>query len=173
SQQADPANNTEPACKTAAASAHIEAPQIPVVKGEEVTVKTPLYTSVFNSAGGILGQFTLHKYKETIEPDSPDVELIGSAVVKGLMGMLRNRKSNWAIGSWGWATDINGTPVKSVDVYAENTKPIVFTGEEAGIRIKRVFSFDAATYLVREQVHLVNTGDQPVGGNLRFTLASS
>lgn len=173
SQQATPANTTETARQTAAAPADIEAKPITVVEGEKVTIKTPLYTAVFNSAGGILEQFTLHKYKETIEPDSPDVDLIGSALVKGPMGLLLNRKSTWAIGSWGSATDINGKSVKSLDVSGENTAQIVFTGEVDGIRIKRVFTFDAATYLVREQVHLVNTGGQPVDGNLRFTLASS
>lgn len=153
-------------------SAEIEAPPLEVVEGELVTVNTPLYTAVFNSHGGTLQQFTLHEYKQTIKPDAPDVDLVGTASPMGPMGLLLNRKATWNIGSWGAATDPEGNPVTEIDLSGEETRQLVFTGEVDGIRISRVLTFDPAKYLVREQVRLVNPMDHPLGGNLRFTLAA-
>lgn len=153
--------------------AEIESRPLDIVEGKYITVKTPLYTAVFNSHGGILQQFTLHKYQESIEPDSPDVDLVGTASTRGPMGLLLNRKATWNIGSWGAATDIEGNPVSNFDLSGEESAQLVFTGEVDGVRIKRVLTFDPATYLVREQVSLVNPMEQAIGGNLRFTLASN
>lgn len=76
-------------------TAQAEATQVPDFKptaGTPVTVDTPLYTAVFNSQGGILEKFVLKNYKDTIEPDSPNVDLIGKkAFAKGPLGLILTR----------------------------------------------------------------------------------
>ncbi|MFW5734422.1 MAG: membrane protein insertase YidC, partial [Oceanidesulfovibrio sp.] len=111
------------------APAEIEAQALDVVAGEFITVKTPLYTAVFNSHGGVLQQFTLHEYQESIEPDSPDVDLVGTASTMGPMGLLLNRKATWNIGSWAAATDIEGNKITEIDLSGTESKQLVFTGE--------------------------------------------
>ena len=98
----------EPAPQPAAEMPAAEqgAPQAPAVEtplpafapaeGRVVTVETPLYRAEFHSGGGILKSFVLKKYRTTVEPDSPDFEMVGPAAsAMSPMGVLMNGQPSW------------------------------------------------------------------------------
>jgi len=63
------------------------APNKPLqVPEKEIRVETPLYVAVFSNVGPTLRSFKLKKYRETIEPDSPPVEMV--SVKKGMGDFL-------------------------------------------------------------------------------------
>jgi YidC/Oxa1 family membrane protein insertase len=140
--------------------------------GTPVTVDTPLYTAVFNSQGGILEKFILKNYKDTIEADSLNVDLIGKkAFSKGPMGLILSRGGDdelhtWKYGEWAFT----GTDL----VMGENdgTKTLTFTGQAGGFQIVRILTFHPDTYLIEETSTVTNLTATGVEGSLSFTSAA-
>lgn len=139
-------------------------------EGVAVTVNTPLYTAVFNSQGGILEKFVLKKYKDSIEPGSANVDLIGkNAFAKGPLGLFLSRGGSdqvhtWKYGKWAFdGSDISMT---------EGTRTLTFTGEVHGYRIQRVLTFHADTYLVEEDTTVTNLNATGVEGSIAYTAAA-
>ena len=135
------------------------APVIPVAKfvpseGREVRVNTPLYEAVFHSGGGILQSFKLKNYKASILPESPLFNMVSpAAATVAPMGLLVNGQPSWNMGQWSFdGSDIN---LESGDA------TLTFTGEMNGIRINRVITFHADTYLMDEKVTLTAASDSP------------
>jgi YidC/Oxa1 family membrane protein insertase len=56
----------------------IEVREAPAAKEKKVTVETPLYAAVFSNVGPSLKSFKLKRYRETIDPDSPLIDMVGS-----------------------------------------------------------------------------------------------
>ncbi len=140
--------------------------------GTPVTVDTPLYTATFNSQGGILEKFVLKDYKDTIEADSPNVDLVGkNAYAKGPLGLFLSRGGNdeihtWKYGKWAF----EGTDVVMNET--DGTKSITFTGEVNGYRIVRQMTFHADTYLIEENTTVTNLNATGVEGSVSFTAAA-
>ncbi len=123
---------------------------VPTV-GRKVTVDTPLYTAVFHSQGGILQSFQLKNYREALEEDAPLVELVPPAASgKAPLGMLLNGQPTWKQADW----QFDGS-----DLLLEGgqTGVLRFVGELEGIRFERVLTFDPATYLIRENIQMLDT----------------
>ena len=128
------------------------APVVPVAKfvpseGREVRVSTPLYEAVFHSGGGVLQSFQLKNYKASILPDSPQFNMVSpAAATVAPMGLLVNGQPTWNMGQWSF----DGS-----DISLETGEAtLTFTGEMNGIRINRVITFHADTYLMDEKVTL-------------------
>lgn len=120
-------------------------------EGREVTVDTPLYSAVFNSQGGVLKHFKLKKYKETIEDNSPLVELISEkAAAKAPMGLLMNGQPTWKLADW----QFDGS---DITLSGSDKGQLVFVGELEGMRFERTLTFDPATYLITENVRMIDT----------------
>ncbi|MFV0421301.1 membrane protein insertase YidC [Oleidesulfovibrio sp.] len=120
-------------------------------EGREVTVDTPLYSAVFHSQGGVLKHFKLKKYKDTIEEDSPLVELISDkAAGKAPMGILMNGQPTWKLASW----QFDGSDLK---LDGSDKGQLVFVGELEGVRFERTLTFDPASYLISENVRMMDT----------------
>ncbi len=138
-------------------------------EGRTVKVDTPLYTAVFNSDGGILESFVLKNYKQTIKPDSPDVDLVGKdAIAKGPMGVILTRKGQelhtWLGGKWAFeGSDLNITEGKQV---------LVFTGQSGDYRLERRLTFDAKTYLIDEDLTVTNMSTTGFEASVSFTAAA-
>ncbi|WP_147822140.1 membrane protein insertase YidC [Salidesulfovibrio onnuriiensis] len=138
-------------------------------EGRTVTVDTPLYTAKFNSQGGVLESFVLKHYKETIQPDSPNVDIVGDqSVVKGPMGIILTRKGSevhtWLKGQWAFeGSDLNIETGKQA---------LVFSGQVGDFRLERRLTFDAATYLIEEDLTVTNQGATGVEASVSFTAAA-
>ncbi len=139
--------------------------------GKTVTVDTPLYTAVFNSQGGILEKFVLKDFKDTIEPDSPNVDLIGrKAFAKGPLGLILTKGDKeyhtWKRGQWAFS----GSNIVMGE--QDSTKTLTFTGQAGGFQIERTLTFHADTYLIEEAATVTNLTPTGVEGSLSFTAAA-
>nr|WP_321255931.1 membrane protein insertase YidC [uncultured Pseudodesulfovibrio sp.] len=139
--------------------------------GTKVTVDTPLYTAVFNSQGGIVEQFILKNYKDTIEPDSPNVDLIGrKAFAKGPLGLILTKNDKeyhtWKRGEWSFSG--NDLTIGATD----DAKTLTFTGQSGGFRIERILTFYPDTYLIEESTTITNLTATGVEGSLSYTAAA-
>ncbi len=115
-------------------------------EGKNIVVRTPLYTAVFHSAGGVLESFVLNNISETSSPHSPFLDMIGkTAKSASPMGLLINGQPSWNIGSW---------TISAENLILEDgdTKTLVFEGNLNGLIIRRELTFDAATYLISEKI---------------------
>ena len=75
--------------------------QFTPAQGEKLAVDTPLYRAVINTSGGVLESFELKNYKETIAPDSKNIDLVTPlSVTKAPMGLIWNSLPTWAQGEW-------------------------------------------------------------------------
>ena len=154
---------------TATAPAATTSSALPVFTpsaGPEVKVETPLYSAVLYSGGGILRSFTLKRYDETINPDSPKVNLVSpDAALTAPLGLTVNGQPSWSTGQWSFAgSDLN--------LKAGEQGSLTFTGMVDGVRVTRVISFNADNYLMSENI-LVASGDQaPRSVRLGFVVAA-
>jgi YidC/Oxa1 family membrane protein insertase len=144
----------------------IEVPAFQATSGRQVTVKTPLYTAVFNSNGGLLEHMRLARYKETIEPGSEQVDLVGeAALAKAPMGLLLDGRATWRDYPWSFqGQDLN--------LSGEESDSLIFTADVDGMRLRRTLSFRADSYLIQETVSLQNAGQARGLTRVGFTLAS-
>ena len=154
---------------TATAPAATTSSALPVFTpsaGTEVKVETPLYSAVLYSGGGILRSFTLKRYDETINPNSPKVNLVSpDAALTAPLGLTVNGQPSWSTGQWSFAgSDLN--------LKAGEQGSLTFTGMVDGVRVTRVISFNADNYLMSENI-LVASGDQaPRSVRLGFVVAA-
>lgn len=115
-------------------------------EGKNIVVRTPLYTAVFHSAGGVLESFVLNDISETSSPHSPFLDMIGkTAKSASPMGLLVNGQPSWNAGSW---------KISAENLILENgeKQTLVFEGNLDGLLIRRELSFDAGTYLINEKI---------------------
>jgi len=162
-----PTQTQAPAAKEPAATA-AKADTLPAfapTPGRKVTVDTPLYLAVFNATGGVLEQFSLKKYRQTIEPASPLVDLVNAkAHAKAPLGLIINGTPSWQNVDW----SIEGGDLK---LDAQGSGSLTFTGRMGDAVIKRTMTFSGESYLIDEKLSLSNTGAAPVKDRLSLTLA--
>lgn len=139
-----PAQVTSAAVAAPAGSGQVFVP----TAGRDVTVDTPLYTAVFHSGGGILKSFALKDYRQTIKAGSPLEHLASEqSYMMAPMGLTLNNLPSWSAGEWAF----EGSDITITD---EQNATLTFGGVVDGIRVTREFTFNAATYLITEQVRL-------------------
>lgn len=172
-QQPAQTNQTQnieaPADTTAEApAAPATMPAFTAENGRDVTVETPLYKAVFNSAGGVLTSFELKEYAQAIEPGAPLVNLTpASTVGRGPLGLLWNGQGTWRDGQWG------APEAESLSLTEGKDGSLTFTGQLGELRFTRTLTFKADTYLIEESVRIYNASATPQAGRLGFSLAST
>lgn len=134
--------------------------------GKKITVDTPLYTAVFNTAGGVLERFSLKKFRQTLKADSPLVDLVGDASAKAPLGLLVNGAPSWQGQDWA----VEGG---DLTLAAGQSGTVVFTGRMGDIVLRRTYTFSGDGYLIDEKLGLSNTSASPLAARLAMTLAVS
>jgi len=107
----------------------------------------------------------LTKFKQTIEPNSPAMDLVTpAALAKAPMGLLVDGQPTWRTAQWTTdATDTSLAPGQSAT--------LTFTGTTNGLTIVRKLVFNADTYMIDETVSLSSATAQ--SSKVAFTLASA
>lgn len=133
--------------------------------GKPIIVTTPYYKAVLNSSGAVLEHLQLSRFKQSMEPDSPAMDLITTAsLAKAPMGLLVDGQPTWRTAQWATdATDTSLAPGKSATM--------TFTGTTGDLTIVRKLVFNADTYMIDESVTLTSATAR--NGKVAFTLASS
>ena len=143
-----------------------ELPDFESVEGEQIIVDTPLYRATFNSAGGVLEHFVLKEYKQSIDPESPKIDLVTPrSLARGPMGITWNHVPSWTEGQWSLEGD---------DLYLEpgQEKTLRFSGRIGQMKIIREMTFLADTYKIWENIEIINTSSAQASGELGHVLAS-
>ena len=130
-------------------------------EGRLVTVDTPLYRAVFHSAGGILSEFRLKKYREDISVGSPEVNIVSAlAAGKAPMGLLVDGEPTWTEGTW----MLEGG---DLNIKAEEKGSLRFVAEVRGMRVTREFTFSGDAYTIDEKVSVASPVEKTI--KLAFT----
>ncbi|MDY0275208.1 MAG: membrane protein insertase YidC [Desulfomicrobium sp.] len=136
-------------------------------QGEKISIDTPLYHAIINTTGGVLESFVLKNYKETIEPDSKNIDLITSqAQTKAPLGLIWNAMPTWAQTDWTFQGE-------NLVLAEGQVGTLQLTGTIAGVQINRNLSFTGGTYEIKEEVKVSNTSPSQIQGSLAFSLSST
>ena len=166
-QQAQPAGanpaGAKPAAQTTGKPDATMATAEPLA-GTPITITTPLYTATLLGTGGVLQNFSLSKYKLTLEANSPNMDLVSAhAATKAPMGLIVDGQATWREAKW-------TTDAASTTIAPGKSAVLTFTGTMAGLTIKRELTFHADKYEIDEAVTLVSQNAQV--SRVAFTLAA-
>lgn len=147
-------------------------PETPVAKfvpgpGRELSVETPLYSAMIHTSGGILHSFVLKNYKNDLSERSEQVNLVSpETATTSPMGITVNGQASWSVGTW--ASD-----GENVNLSAGESKSLTFTGLVEGVRVTRVLTFHADSYLISENLRIAPSDNAQHPVRLGFIVASS
>ncbi len=136
--------------------------------GRDLTVDSPLYEAVFYTGGGPLRSFKLKKFHSGLAPDSPLVNMVDerTAAVAPL-GLVINSQPSWSTGQWSLDGDQRGLRLS-----AGQEASLRLVGMVDNLRVVRELTFRADSYLIRDKIRLINTGEQPRSARVSYTVAS-
>ncbi len=135
-------------------------------QGKSLSVDTPLYRAELYTDGGILEHFVLKKFKESIKKGAEPIDLISrKSMSKAPLGILWNQSPTWKQANWTYQGD-------DLRLRGKETGSITLKGDFSGLIVERVFTFQADSYEIKEQVRIRNSSGKLVSGSLAFTLAS-
>jgi YidC/Oxa1 family membrane protein insertase len=142
-------------------------PTVAPTKGERIAVATPLYTMRFNTAGGLVENVRLRRYAIAPRPGSPAVELIDDeAISRAPLGLYWNDQQTYTAAAWTFeGGDLNLAPGE--------TGKLVFTGRLDDLVLRRVLTFDADSYAVREETTVTTASGASASGRLTYSLAAT
>jgi YidC/Oxa1 family membrane protein insertase len=134
----------------------------PETDKKEVVVDTPLYRAVFTNAGPTIKSFKLKHYRETVEPDSPPIELIN----------LDNKTSDFLIISFdGVSADRSKKTIYQVEHQKirlesdSSPKDLIFrTTTPSGISVSQSFRFYPDQYRIDLHIDVINQSGEMVTG---------
>ena len=150
----------------------VTAAEQPVIQADEknIEVDTPLYKIVFSNVGPTIKSFKLKKYRQTINPDSPYVELV--TLEQGMGDYLTVQFDDNTVGN------VNNKAFSVDRDYLklnQESEPatIVFQGtSQNGIAITQTYRFFPDRYGIDLAVTATNPTTTPINGVFRATLRS-
>ncbi|MCR4665917.1 MAG: membrane protein insertase YidC [Desulfovibrio sp.] len=143
-------------------------PNFTPAPGRDITIETPLFRAVMYSGGGALRSFELKKYRMSLEPNAPLVNIVSerTAAVAPL-GLVINSQPSWSTGKWAVTSDTT----KDMHI-SEGKGTLSLDGEVDNLRVNRQLTFDSGSYLIEETLTLVNQSDQSRSIRLAYTVAA-
>jgi len=135
--------------------------------GRGFTVSTPLYEAIFYTDGGSLRSFKLRDYHTGILKDSPLVDMVDEKTARfAPLGLVINSQPSWNTGQWSLEGD-----AKSLDVDRNSQGSFALSGVVDNLGVRRSFTVDGNTYLIKERITLSNNGQQARSARVTFTQA--
>jgi len=135
-----------------------------VRSAREITVDTPLFTAVISTAGADFKSMQLKNYRETVDPNSPLLEMVPKALEEGTAQLSVERNSLAGLAQAVYSADIKG------DVLRVSGGPAMLSlswTSADGMQIEKQFTFFPQDYRIGLKVVFRNgTGqtfkDSPV-----------
>lgn len=128
--------------------------------GRDIPVETSLYRAVISEASGVLKSFQLKKYRETIDKDSGDKELVQTTMAEGLP-----LDFSWGIEPAKAPVVVYEADREAVQLARDGNGSLTMSGTLAsGLKITRVLSFSDQDYLIHLAVDIENTTTTPLQG---------
>lgn len=143
-------------------------PTFTPAEGKDLHIDSPLYEAVLYTGGGPLRSFKLKKYHTELSDTSPMVNMVDeyTAAVAPL-GLVINGQPSWSTGQWSLES-----PAGNISLTQGQESVIRLIGMVDNLRVERELTFSADSYLIREKVRLINTGEQARSARVRYTVAS-
>jgi YidC/Oxa1 family membrane protein insertase len=166
-EEVTPAPDTTP-LKEEIAVVEKQPPTVPegTTAPREIVVEGPLYTATIDTEGGRIAHFTLSQYKDTIEEDSPPVDLVNKNA-----SMLSPRLDfDTPVGSF---TDdiVYSCPLEDkVVVGDEESKEVTLTYTGKQFRVEKIYTFHPDKYTVGCDVIVTNLTDQNTAGDMSVSI---
>ncbi len=132
-----------------------------------VRVNTPLYSAIISEKGAVFKSFVLNKYKESMEPDSPLLEMIPPELYNGTIKISLAENSVPALNDALFMTDIKDD---SIEIYDNSRELSFFWKSSNGIVIEKKFLFYPETYMVGCKIIIKNGSNQTIQDNLILSL---
>jgi YidC/Oxa1 family membrane protein insertase len=132
-----------------------------------VRVNTPLYSAIISEKGAVFKSFVLNKYKESMEPDSPLLEMIPPELHNGTIKISLAENSVPALNDAFFIADIKDD---TIEIYDNSRELSFFWKSSNGIVIEKKFLFYPETYMVGCKVIIKNGSNQPIQDNLILSL---
>ncbi len=138
------------------------------IKEKEITVETPLYSATFSNRGPALTGFKLKKYRETVDPNSPPVELFtAQKYIKNYISFYFNNPDLKNSDRLIFSTEKDSIVLKP-DQKKEDLS-FVYVAPD-GIRIEQVFSFSPEKYDIGVDIKITNKSGEPIKGNIESVI---
>jgi len=150
--------------------ATLPAETIPVPTKEDnardIVIEAPLYTAVITTDGGRIKSFTLSRYKENIDDDSPPVELVNKDV-----GVLSPEITfDTPIKSFTDDVVYDAEEGDTITLDGTGKKKLILTWVGKEFKVDKTYTFDPASYAVGLEVSVTNLSDKDVTGDMGVSL---
>jgi YidC/Oxa1 family membrane protein insertase len=147
-----------PVEKEAKPSQETEIPVSP--QGTLITIKTPLYTGVIDTAGGRIVEWKLEKYKESTDRNSPVVNLLKDSppTFNSELELEGFQIPNPIPFEFDGPNEIN--------VFNKEREITLHWKSLEGIEIKKIYQINPLSYLLEQRFEVKNETDAPVNETL-------
>jgi len=145
----------------------------PSVKTSEaarvIKINTPFYSLNINEKGAAITSFVLSKYKENINDDSPNKELIPKEVEAGtiLAGFAGN-----SVPGIENALFVSDADSEAIDLKEGNKEIRFYWKSPQGVIIEKKYNLSADTYLIGLTVNIINQSHESIKDKLYVSLNS-
>jgi YidC/Oxa1 family membrane protein insertase len=128
-------------------------------QGKLITIKTPLYTGVIDTAGGGIVEWRLEKYKQSTEKDSAPINLLnGSPQVFNTDLKLKGFQiPNPIPFEFDGGSEINISEKQEITLHWKSPE---------GIEVKKVYEINPSSYLLKGRFEVKNTTEAPINETL-------
>src|SRR6201997_2478813 len=128
-------------------------------QGKLITIKTPLYTGVIDTAGGGIVEWRLEKYKQSTEKDSAPINLLnGSPQVFNTDLKLKGFQiPNPIPFEFDGGSEINISEKQEITLHWKSPE---------GIEVKKVYEINPSSYLLGSRFEVKNTTEAPIDETL-------
>jgi len=142
-------------------------PALPLKPSRIVTVKTPLYRVKISEKGAVFKSYILNNYRETVDADSPLLEMISPDISDGTIRLGFAGNSLSGLDDAVFSADFDED---SVDIY-DKSKEISFVWTSPqGVTIEKKFSFSPETYMIDLGVTIKNLSGETLRDSLFLSL---
>lgn len=131
-----------------------------------ITVNTPLYTVKISEKGAAFVSFVLKDYRESMDEDSPFLEMIGPEIETGIFQLDFVDKAVRGLPGAAFLVDRSTDSISVQD----RVEPVSFSTVSEGVRIEKTFFFDPTSYLIECRVTVENGSGQRIEDSLVLVL---
>ena len=146
----------------------VKIPDTPLKPARTVTVKTPLYVVRISEKGAVFKSYVLKNYRETIDADSPLLEMIPPDISEGTIRLGFSGNSLGGLDGAVFSGDMDGD---SVDIIHKSKEISFVWTSPQGVTIEKKFSFSPASYMIDLNVTIKNLSSETLRDSIVLSLA--
>ncbi len=133
----------------------------------EITIETPFYKTRISSRGAAFTSYTLKEYREKVEKDSPNKELIPPDFKSGILRTTLLNQSVKGLETANYAIDQTEEQI----VVKDTKKKVAFKWvSDDGFALVKTYTFDPKSYLIELNISVINSSTVAIKDQLVLSL---